>query len=129
MIEVDIVSPYRRLVEGAAVNSLRLPAINGEIEVLSGHAELLTLLSTGILSMAQDGKTRQFAVSFGFAEVRNDKVIVLAETIEEQSDIDKTRANQAQKKAEEKLSGVLDEGQFNKYQLKLQRAIIRQNIS
>ena len=129
MIEVDIVSPSKRLVEGIKVNSLRLPAIKGEIEVLPGHAEFLTILSTGVLSLILDGGTRQFAVSCGFAEIRNDKVIVLAETIEEQSEIDKTRAAQAQKRAEEKLSGVMDEAEFRKNKAKLQRAVVRQSIT
>ena len=129
MVEIDIVSPSKKLVVGTKAGSVKFPTLKGEIEVLAGHAELLTLLHTGVLSFSVDGRERQFAISHGFAEVRNDKVIVLAETIEEASDVDRERAALAQKKAENILSGVLDEQQFRKYQLKLQRAVIRQSIS
>ena len=129
MILVDIVTPTKKLVDGAKVDSVTLPGARGDLQVLTGHTELLTLLSTGVLSFAQDGKERKFAVSYGFAEIRNDKVIVLAETAEESTDIDKERATKAKKKAEELLAATLEEGHFKKYQLKLQRAIVRQHIS
>lgn len=129
MISVDIVTPTRRLVEGAQATSVKLPAVKGEIEILPGHAELIALLGTGVLTIVQDGRERKFALSHGFAEVRKDKVLVLAETVEEAKEIDKDRAKKAQAKAQEVLGAVLAEGQFKKYQLKLQRSIIRQQIA
>lgn len=126
MIEVDIVSPTKKLVEKAPASSVKLPATKGEIEILLDHAELLTLLTTGTLSFHHQGNERRFAVSHGLAEVRNNKVMVLADTIEESTDIDKERARAAQKRAREKLTGVLEENEFKKHQLKLQRAIARQ---
>ena len=128
MIELDIVTPVKKLLEGAKVGEVRLPAIKGEVQILPGHTELLTLLDTGILSFSLDGRERKFAISWGFAEIRMDRVIVLAETAEDSSGIDLGRAKAAQKKAEETLTEVLPEGNFKKYQLKLQRAIIRQKV-
>lgn len=129
MITVDIVTPTRRLVEGAHATSVKLPALKGEIEVLPGHTELISLLTTGVLTIAREGKDRKFFLSHGFVEVRKDKVLVLAETVEESKEIDKERARRAQLKAQEVLNSVLPEGQFKKYQLKLQRALIRQQIA
>ena len=79
--------------------------------------------------MQGDGTERKFAISYGFAEIRHDKIIVLAETAEESTDIDKERASRAKKKAEELLTGVLTKEDFVKQERKLQRAIIRQQIS
>ena len=129
MITVDIVTPTRKIVDGAQAVSVKLPAHKGEIEVLPGHAELLTLLGTGVVSIVGDGVERHFAVSYGFAEVRNNRIIVMGETVEEATEIDKARAIAAQKKAEEALASVLTEENFNKYQLKLQRSIVRQRIA
>lgn len=129
MICVDIVTPYRKLVEGAKVESLVVPAYRGELTVLPGHTELLTTLNTGILSFVQEGRERKFAVSFGFLDIRNDRAIVLAETCEESTEISIERARTAQKKAEDAIAAGLSESQFRKYQLKLQRAIIRQRAS
>lgn len=126
---IDIVTPTRKLVEGAETNSVKLPSVKGEAEILPGHTAMMALLGTGILSFVHDGRERKFAVSYGFAEVREDKVIVLAETVEESKEINKERAHKAQTKAQEALSAVLTEDDFKKYQLKLQRAIVRQQIS
>jgi F-type H+-transporting ATPase subunit epsilon len=130
MIQVDIVTPTRKLVEGAQAALLTVPSYRGEIQILPGHAELLTLLGTGVLVLQQDGRERRFAISYGVAEVRQDKVLVLAETAEEAKDINKERAISAQKRAEDTLAaGVETEETFKKHQLKLQRAIIRQHIA
>ena len=129
MIAVDIVTPHRRLVEGAQVNSLKLPSVKGELTILQGHAELLTLLDTGVLSFASDGEERRFALSYGFAEVKNDKVTIMAETAEEGREIDKNRAMEAQARAETALKETLSEEEFQKQRLKLQRAILRQRVA
>lgn len=130
MIRVDIVTPTKKLAEGAKADWVKLPGFKGELEILPGHRELLTTLSTGVLSFLYEGKERKFAISYGFAEIRHDRVLVLAETAEEGTRVDKLRAQAARKRAEEKLvQGVLTEEEFKKHQMKLQRAIIRQTIS
>jgi len=45
------------------------------------------------------------AVAGGFAEVRNDKVIILADSAETPADIDRARAERAKERAEARLSG------------------------
>ena len=129
MIEVDIVTPTRKLVEGAKVSSLKIPAKRGEIQIFPGHTDLMSVLGTGPLSFVEDGRERKFAVSYGFLEVRHDKVLVLAETAEEATDIDLNRAKNAQKKAQDALTGVLTEDTFQKHQLKLQRSLVRQQVA
>lgn len=128
MLTIDIVTPTRKLAEGAKADSIKLPGYYGQLEILTNHADMLTLLSTGVLSFVQDGKERKFHVSYGFAEVKSNKVIVMGETVEESSGIDVPRAKVAQKKAEEALQNVLSDEHFKKHQLKLERAIIRQHI-
>lgn len=129
-LEIDIVTPTKKLVEGAPASRVRLPASEGEIEVLPGHADLLALLSTGILEFptADGALSRRFAVSYGFVEVRGKRVVVLAETAEEDTGIDRARATKAKAKAEEALSGALSPEKFKKYQLKLQRALVRETL-
>ena len=129
MLTLDIVTPSRKVVEGVKADFVKMPATKGQLEVLPGHTDLLTLLTTGPLSYVQDGKEKKFSISFGFAEIRNDKVMVFAETVEEATDVDLQRAQTAQKRAEQALLGVLTEEEFKKHQLKLERSIIRQHIS
>lgn len=129
MIEVDIVTPTRQIAHGVKANVVTLPAEDGEIQILPNHRDLLTSLNTGILTIVADGTERKFAISYGFAEIHNDKVIVLAETAEESTEIDKERAARSRKRAEELLSGVLSPEDFAKQERKLQRAIIRQQAT
>ncbi len=129
MIEVDIVTPSRRIIEGLKVDKVTLPTASGDITVLPGHTELVTLLSTGVLSFPGTSEARKFAVSYGFSIVRKDKVIVLAETCEESAEIDLSRAKEAQKRAELALNGVLTEADLRKQRLKLERALVRQQAS
>ena len=129
MIHIDIVTPSKKILEGAETTEVRIPTESGQITVLPGHTELLTILGTGKLSFPQDGTERRFAVSYGFAEIRNDRILVLAETAEESKDIDLERAKRAQKKAQGELENVLNDDHFKKYQFKLQRALVRQEIA
>lgn len=129
MITVDIVTPTKKVVEGVHVPEVKVTTSVGEIQVLPGHTELLAILGTGPLSYTVDGEEKKYAVSYGFVEVRKDKVLILAETCESATEIDRARAQTAQKRAEEALASALSEEDFKKYQLKLQRAIIRQQIA
>jgi F-type H+-transporting ATPase subunit epsilon len=69
-------------------------------------------------------------ISSGFYDVKDDVVNVLAETVELAGEIDLDRARRAQKAAEDNLkSAELTESSFRKYQLKLERALIRQQTA
>jgi F-type H+-transporting ATPase subunit epsilon len=129
VIEIDIVTPSRKLVEGIKVPDVRIPSASGELQILPGHTELLTLLGTGVLSFSNEGRTRRYAISGGFAEVRNNKVTVMAESCEESKDIDKAKARAEQLAAEEALSAVLSEDEFKEQQVVLERAIVRQKVA
>ena len=129
MLKIDIVTPTKKLVDGASADVVKLPGAKGELQILDGHTDLLTLLGTGPISFTKDGKERKFSVSYGFAEIRNNKVLVLADTVEESTEIDRARAQAAQKRAEQAMMGTLGESDFRKQQLKLERALVRQHIS
>ena len=125
---VDLVTPSRKIADNVDTKFVRIPGVLGEMRILPGHTELLTQLGTGVLSFEQNGKERKFAVSYGFAEVAEDKVVVLAEMAEESHEIDIERAKAAQQKAQEQLAGKLGPGEFQKFQAKLERSLIRQHV-
>lgn len=128
-LEIDIVTPLKNFIHGEKALEVRVPTIDGEIQILPGHTELLSILGPGVLAFTFDGRERKFSISYGFAEIKKDKVLILAETCEEPSDIDLNRAKLAQKKAQDSLSGALTPEDFKKYQFKVQRALVRQSIA
>jgi F-type H+-transporting ATPase subunit epsilon len=127
---LSIFAPERKLTENELVKSFILTTAKGEIEILPGHADMISMLDTGRFIYTPDGKTPVTGViSSGFINVENGKVKVIAETLELPGEIDLGRARAAQAKAEKMLTDAsLDEHSFKKYQLKLQRSIIRQQI-
>ena len=127
---LTILAPERKLLQNEPVESLIITTIEGEIEVLPGHADMISQLSTGrFVYRTAKGEKTLGVISTGFLNVESASVKVIAETIELAGEIDKNRAKQAQANAEKNLSDAgLDTEAFRKYQLKLQRAIIRQGI-
>jgi F-type H+-transporting ATPase subunit epsilon len=69
------------------------------------------------------------ALTGGFAEVRNDKVIVLAENAERPDEIDRERAQRAKERAERLLSGREADVDYTRAQAALSRAVIRLQVA
>ena len=103
-LTLEIATPTR-LVVSAVVDEVVAPGIEGYFGVLPGHAPFLTTLGIGELTYRTGREEYHLAVAGGFAEIRNDKVIVLADTAERPDEIDRTRAEQARERAERRLSG------------------------
>jgi len=101
--DLEVATP-ERLVFREAVTEAQIPAKNGYIGVLPGHAPLLSQLGTGYASYVAQGRKAFFSVHGGFVEVLPDKVRVLAETVEKAEEIDVQRAQTALKRAQEQLS-------------------------
>ncbi len=97
-ILLEVITPEKQALE-EKVDSLALPAVEGEMGVLPGHIPYLVQLVEGALKLRRDGKESVFAISGGFAEIKRDKVSVFAETAELSDEIDEERARQALEKA------------------------------
>ena len=131
MLKLTILSPERKIADKIDVQSVTLPGSEGQIQILPEHAEMIGTLETGMFSyIPVTGAPVIGVISSGFFQVANDKVTVMAETFEYSSEIDLSRAKAAQRKAEGALvDPELQVDLFRKYELKLQRAIIRQQVS
>lgn len=131
MFSLTLVTPQRKIVEEAPLKEVFVPAYRGELEILPGHAHLITTLSEGVLKYKLEGapELRAVAVSWGYCEVTAEgKVHILAETAETPEDIDVERAQKARKEALEKLSTVTYDD-FEKYQRKFMRAEARIKVT
>ena len=97
-LRVRLVTPERVLIEAAA-SAVELPAKNGYLEVLYGHAPLLAELGAGDVRLhgiaGGDAAGEQiYNVSWGFVEVLPDRVTILANDALKPEEIDVNRANQ-----------------------------------
>ena len=100
--ELEIVTPARLVVRDR-VEEMQIPGRNGYLGILPGHAPLITELGIGQIRYRENGRSRCLAVAWGFAEVLPDRVSILAETAERAEEIDVRRAEEAKKRAEQRL--------------------------
>jgi F-type H+-transporting ATPase subunit epsilon len=122
---LEIVTPDRAVYRGE-VESLRVPAFEGDLGVLAGHAPLLCALTPGLLRMREgDGRSKVFAVAGGFMEVSGGKALVLADSAEEPGAIDRKRAEESAARARERLEKRGPDVDFDRAALALARAINR----
>jgi F-type H+-transporting ATPase subunit epsilon len=101
-IQLEIVTP-ERLVVNEAAEYIEIPGETGYLGVLPGHAPLITELAPGELTYRNGNQTKRLAVAWGFAEVLQTKVTILAEAAERAEEIDTARAEAAKRKAEAEL--------------------------
>ena len=102
-LRLDIVTA-ERMVYSDDVDMIIAPGIEGQLGILPHHAPLMTTLQAGELRVKKGGEEMSLAVSGGFLEVRPDKVIVLADAAERAEEIDVARAEEAKRRAEERLA-------------------------
>jgi F-type H+-transporting ATPase subunit epsilon len=77
-ITLEIVTPTQ-LVFRDAVDSFTGPGSVGEFGILPGHRPLLAALRAGVARFSQGGKERRLALGPGFAELDNDRMIILTD--------------------------------------------------
>ena len=101
-LRLRVVTPVRVVVQTDA-DDVQVPAALGIIDILPGHAPLLASLRTGELSYRLDDETRHMAVFGGFVEVKDNAVVVLADSAELPDEIDAEAALAARTAAEEAM--------------------------
>ena len=79
--QIEIATP-EKLVLRERAESAQIPGKDGYMGILPGHAALLSELGEGLLSVTAEGKTRDFAISGGYVEIRDNHVRVLADKAE-----------------------------------------------
>jgi F-type H+-transporting ATPase subunit epsilon len=93
-LRVRLVTPERILFEHTA-EAVELPAKNGYMEVLYGHAPLLAELGAGDVRIHGGTEGEEiYNVSWGFVEVLPDRVTILAQDALRPQEIDVERARQ-----------------------------------
>jgi F-type H+-transporting ATPase subunit epsilon len=102
--QLEIVTPEKKVVDTPA-EEVQIPAKDGYLGVLPGHAALITELGVGEISFREGATEQRLAVAWGFAEVLPGKVTILAESAERPSEIDVARSRQAKERAEQRLAG------------------------
>jgi F-type H+-transporting ATPase subunit epsilon len=124
-----VVSVERSLFEGE-VEFILANGADGELGVLARHAPLMAVLKPGPLMIrVAPGNEQLLFVGGGFLEVLPDRVTVLADVAEHADEISVERAEEARRRAQEKLAGTLTAGEEIEFQNALATAEARLRLA
>jgi F-type H+-transporting ATPase subunit epsilon len=127
-LQLEIVTPEKQLVHEPA-DDITIPGKAGDIDVLPGHAPLITELTIGEITYKHGSATEHISVAWGFAEVLPDKVTILAQTAERAQDIDVKRAQEAKTRAEAALQHAAPDLDYDATLNAIKRAEVRLKVA
>ncbi|MGL4798016.1 MAG: F0F1 ATP synthase subunit epsilon [Cellulosilyticaceae bacterium] len=125
-INLQIITPSR-LVFDEMVDTVTLRTLEGDMGVWYDHEPVVTLLSYGVLKYKADGKVNKATIMSGFAEVTEDKVVILTDSSELEHEIDVERAKAAKSRAEGRTSS--SDVDVIRAQVALRKALIRLQVA
>jgi len=125
--KLDIVTA-ERVVFSDDVDEVVAPGVEGQLGILPHHAPLMTMLLPGELLVRKGGEEFYLAISGGFLEVRPDRIIVLADAAERVEEIDVARAEEAKRRAEERLSEQVPGVDAARAEAALRRSLVRLKV-
>ena len=112
------------------VIEVTVPGVMGIFIVLPGHAPLLSILDIGPLTaVLPDGGKASFALHGGFAQVLDDRVLILSKTFEGETEIDAERAERALRRAEQRLKTPIESIDVARAEVALKRALTRLHVA
>ncbi len=126
-IRLDIVTAERQ-VYSEDVDLVVAPGVDGEMAILPSHAPLMTTLQPGELLIRRDGEETSLVITGGFLEVRPERVTVLADAAERAEEIDAERAEEARRRAEERLGEKLGATDLARAEAALRRSLVRLRV-
>lgn len=124
---LSISTPEKQFYSGR-VESAVIASLDGEIGIMPGHLSMVVALSSSAAKIKVDGKWRIAAVSGGFARIKPDNVIIMADTAEWPEEIEENRALEAKKRAEERLQSHLSDIEYMQSRVALERALMRLTV-
>lgn len=93
--KLDVVTPEKSIARDLMIDSVVIPGELGQLNALPGHVNLMTSLSAGSFAYRSNGQWTWAFLSGGFAQVRDGKITILAETMDLAHEIDLAQAELA----------------------------------
>ncbi|MFZ7134439.1 MAG: F0F1 ATP synthase subunit epsilon [Eubacteriales bacterium] len=127
-VKLQILTPEKNFFEGE-VQLIVVKGVEGSMGIMYDHEPFVTPLGIGPIKILQDNRIKHAAISQGYVEVMEEKIVILADTAEWPEDIDISRAEEAKKRAEKRLSKKENHIELLKAEIALKKAINRINVA
>ena len=83
-MNISVLTPDQEIFEGA-IESVKIPGVKGEFQVLKNHAPIVSALGEGKVTIVkEDGEKLAFEIEKGFIEVLNNEISLLVQGVSEQ---------------------------------------------
>ena len=103
-LKLEIVTPDAKTYS-EDVEMVTLPGVEGEMGIFPMHVPLMTQIVPGEIAVRKNNQDFFLAVGEGFVEITGNSVSILTDMAIKAQDIDEAKAEEARKRAEERLSG------------------------
>ena len=124
-IALTVITPSRKMYSGEA-DMVIMRTKSGDVGIMHGHQPMVTVLGYGVMRIQNEGEEDKTAAVFGgFAEINSEGITVLTDAAEWAEDIDLSRAEEARKRAEERLRSRSADIDILRAEMALKRSLIR----
>ena len=127
-IQLEIVTPIRVLDEGQA-SYVRCPGIDGSFGVMANHIEGVIALDVGEIKVTKDGQDEYLSTSGGYAEIMENRLELLVESVEKSGEIDTERAQLSLERANKRKKESDSKFDETRIDASLARALNRLQLS
>ena len=102
VIQVDIVTPEKKIFSENNVLSVNVPGIEGDLEILNNHIPIITFLKPGRINIEAEGSKKSFFISDGVLEFNSNVLTILVSEVFDTMAIDSTTLDYLRNKSKEK---------------------------
>ena len=123
---LKVISSNRIFYEGFCT-CLIIPSVDGEKAIMAHHEEVIVAVNNGEMRMQKEegGEWSYAVLGKGFCMVANNRVTVLADTVERPEEVDANRAKEALERAQERLRQKQSIQEYHMTQAAMARALTR----
>lgn len=123
------ITTHEKVVFDSDVDEIYSKGTQGEFGILPGHVPFMSALEIGVTKVVVDGKTEIFTIMGGVFQLKDNEALILTQIAENAAEIDIRRAEEAKKRAEERLEAAPDEMDVKRAEIALSRAVTRLKAS
>jgi F-type H+-transporting ATPase subunit epsilon len=102
-IQVDIVTPEKKIFSENSILSVTVPGIEGDMGILHNHIPIITFLRPGTIQIQAQNKDSSFFISDGVLEFSNNVLTILASEIYDLATIDSNTIDKLKAESKENM--------------------------
>lgn len=123
------ITTHEKVVFDEDVDEIYSKGTQGEFGILPGHIPFMSALDIGVTKIVKDGKAERFTTMGGVFQLTGNQALILTQAAEKAEEIDVERAEQAKKRAEERLESNTGDVDTERAEIALARSIARLKAS